>query len=117
MVILSEKDTLSLSISYILDGNKGLVIMQGRLDDEKKRYNVSRKSYFSIKRNRNIIQAQSYLSIQDITDNSPTEKLQKLLPPFYLSKDITMEFYMYHQGWNGYIFSTGYVPVFYCKRH
>ncbi|ELW9553339.1 hypothetical protein SIP08_004949 [Klebsiella aerogenes] len=117
IVVANGINTLALATTYFFEGNKGLVIFKGRLQLGDNSYNVSRKVLF----NTNSLQNMSTLTSTQVdtspADNTPTELLQLMLPAFFYQKNNNMEYTIYHQGWNDFIFSTGYVPLFYCRRN
>lgn len=116
VVVVNGVSNLSLATSYFFEGDKGLVVFKGRMQQGEKIYNLSRKVLFNINSLQNISTLTSTQVDTSPADNTPEELLQLMLPAFFYHPKNNMEYTIYHQGWNGYIFSTGYVPLFYCRR-
>lgn len=116
LVVDRENKSLSVAISYFIKGASGIAVLKGNLKTQNKDYSVSRRSYFTLKKEQGLVHVKSTLSTTTPADSAPLSELEKLLPQFYLKSDKNMDFKIYYQGFNGYIFSTGYVPSFYCKR-
>lgn len=116
LVVEKEDKSLSVAISYFINGSSGIAVLKGNLKVNDKGYSISRRSYFTLEKEQGLIHVKSTLAAATPADNAPLSELDKVLPQFYLKKDKKMDFSIYYQGWGGYIFSTGYVPSFYCKR-
>lgn len=113
-----QKDmNLTVIISYYINNNSGYTMIKGKLNKNGHIYYVSRKNTFKFHKNQNLIFAESISVDKSPGDNAESADLERILPPFYIIKNKKFEFSIYHQGWNGYIFSTGYVPSFYCNRY
>lgn len=117
LVVKKENSTLSVVITYFMNKDHGISVLKGELVKDGQIYSVSRKSHFLFEKSQNLTYVKSTLAVDTPGDNAPLEELKKLLPLFYLQSNIQMEFGIYAQGWNGYIFTTGYVPSFYCRRN
>lgn len=117
LIVKKENSTLSIVATYFFDKDHGMSVLKGSLDTNDKTYSVSRTNYFTFERKQNLIYAKSTLAIGTPASNAPLEELKKILPLFYLQKNIQMEFGVYAQNWNSYFFTTGYVPSFYCSRN
>lgn len=115
-IVKKDNSTLSIVVTYFFDKDHGMSVLKGNLNADNKNYSVSRINYFTFKKKRNLIYAKSTLATDTPASNAPLEELKKILPLFYLKKNIQMEFGIYSQDWNGYFFTTGYVPSFYCNR-
>ncbi|WP_261289093.1 hypothetical protein [Serratia fonticola] len=116
LIVKKKDDAVSLAMTYFLNGDNGFVVIKGKLDKEKSQYNVSRKTYFIVRKTGELLHVKSILTVKTPADNALMPDLKDILPVFYLEKDIKMEITVEPQGWNGYLFSTGYVPSFYCRR-
>ncbi len=117
LIVKKKDDTISLVMTYFLNGDNGFVVIKGQLEREKRQYNVSRKTYFSMRKTGDLLRVKSTLTIKTPAgDNALMSDLKNILPAFYLEKDMILEITVEPQGWNGYLFSTGYVPSFYCRR-
>ena len=116
LIVKKEDSEISLVMTYFLNGDNGFVVIKGQLEKEKRQYNVSRKTYFSMHKTGHLLHVKSTLTVKTPADDALMPDLKDILPVFYLEKDIRMEIAVDRQGWNGYLFSTGYVPSFYCKR-
>jgi hypothetical protein len=114
-VVHGKKQRLSLMLRYVISGRQGIVTMKGQLEKDGEMTSVSRKSYFKIQRSHNRILATARRSLIMPGDRASEQALAQLLPAFYLRNDLKIEFSIYPQRPGGYIFSTGYVPSFYCQ--
>lgn len=117
LVVKKQNSVLSVVITYFMDKDHGIAVLKGELTKDDQMYSVSRKSHFLFDKTQNLTHVKSTLAIDTPADNAPLKELKELLPLFYLQSNIQMEFGIYPQGWNGYIFTTGYVPSFYCRRN
>lgn len=107
---------LSIIMSYYIKQNREHVIFKGTMDYKGEKFNVSRKNTFVFSKSQNLLYATSTSADKTPADNVSSNLLMGVIPDFYIQKNKKIEFKIYRQGWNGYIFSTGYVPSFYCKR-
>ncbi|MFV8981029.1 hypothetical protein [Serratia fonticola] len=116
LIVKKEGETVSLAMTYFLNGDNGFVVIKGQLNKEQRQYNVSRKTYFIMRKTGHLLHVKSTLAVKTPADSALMSDLKNVLPVFYLDKDMRMEMAVDRQGWNGYLFSTGYVPSFYCRR-
>jgi hypothetical protein len=117
LIIKKKDDTVSLVMTYFLNGDNGFVVIKGQLERENRQYNVSRQTYFTMRKTGDLLHVKSTLTIKTPAgDDALTSDLKNILPAFYLEKDMILEITVDQQGWNGYLFSTGYIPSFYCRR-
>lgn len=112
--VIRDNARLSLMIKYYLDGKRGVVNYQGVLEDGERTYNVSRAVYLSVSEYKNMVTVKSKEITVSPADNTPLQKLQGMFPAAYLEKNKNLKFEVYPQASEGYIFSTGYIPSFYC---
>ncbi|MBJ2116417.1 MULTISPECIES: hypothetical protein [Proteus] len=117
VVMVNQDYRLTMAITYFIESEHGIAVLKGELAKGENSYHLSRKTYFNTNNFQNLTNLTSTLSIKTPADNVPNTELQKILPPFYLDKDKKLDFRIYPQGWRGYVFSTGYVPAFYCTRY
>lgn len=117
-LIVQKKSTkLSVVMSYYMNGERGYTIIKGFLNKDGDTFNISRKNTFNFRTSQNLVYAISTSVDKTPADNAPSELLKDIIPEFYFVNDKKIEFSIYHQGEGGYIFSTGFVPSFYCKRY
>jgi|GEM_PF-4679482 len=116
--IAQREDTkLSVVMSYYMKKDHGYTIIKGTLFHDGKEYNISRKNIFTFHTSQNLVYATSISVDKTPADNVTPAVLRGIIPDFYFINNKEIQFSIYYQGWDGYIFSTGYVPSFYCKRY
>lgn len=116
LVVHHEEAELALAIGFIFRGNNGIVSLKGTLHQGSRVTNVSRKSYFTFNQSKGFYQLNSILAVTTPADNSKAKDIAHYLPPFYLQKGLKFEFMVYPVDKQGFVFSTGYVPSFYCSQ-
>jgi hypothetical protein len=77
---------------------------------------VSRKSYFNFNQKSGVYHLNSISTVTTPADNSNTKDIARYLPLFYLQPELKFDFTAYPVSKEGFIFSTGQVPSFYCAR-
>lgn len=107
---------LSLAFSYTFQGDNGIAIVEGTLKQGTKVTNVSRKNHFTFDYENGFYHLKSTSAIVSPADNSDTEEVAHYLPRFYLQQGMIFDFSGYPIGRKGVVFSTGYVPSFFCAR-
>ncbi len=115
-VIVDGENVLSIAMSYFFSGNEGLLVYKGRFTFRDKSYNVSRNIAFKVLKWKDLIRVESTSTGKTPVDNTPDNILDEILPSFYVRNNATMEFRIYSIAQDGYVFSTGYVPSFYCLK-
>lgn len=116
MVVRKSNVELALAINYLFRNDNGIVVLKGTLKQGDKVTNVSRKNYFTFTHERGLYHLKSSLTVTSPADDSQTEAVANVLPKFYLQKGLQTDFMIYRVDNTGYVFSTGYVPSFYCQR-
>ena len=114
LFVVRDNARLSLMIKYYLDGTRGVVNYQGMLEDGEGAYNVSRAVDLSVSEYKNMMTVKSTEVTVSPADNAPLRKLRGMFPAAYLEKNKNFNFEVYPQTSEGYIFSTGNIPSFYC---
>lgn len=114
--VYKDDVVLSLAFSYQFQGDNGIAIMKGTLKQGAKVTNVSRKNHFTFDYENGFYHLKSTSAIVSPADNSDTEEVARYLPRFYLQQGMIFDFSVYPIGRKGFVFSTGYVPSFYCAR-
>ncbi|MFI8416172.1 hypothetical protein ACQKDS_06895 [Serratia sp. NPDC078593] len=118
MLVVSKDDAeLSLALNYTLRGDSGIATLKGTLKKGSQITNISRKNYFAFSQEKNFYHLTSLSTVVSPADNSDTQELMRYLPRFYLQKGLKFDFIIKPVAKEGYIFSTGYVPSFYCTRN
>ena len=117
-ILLAHKDDaeLALVINFIFQGNNGITILKGTLKQGNKTTSVSRKTYFNFKQTKGLYHLKSISTVTTPADNSHTDDIARYLPRFYLEPGLKFDFTADLIAKEGYIFSTGHVPSFYCAR-
>jgi hypothetical protein len=116
LVVHKDNAELALVINFIFQGNNGIAFLKGSLKQGDKVTSLSRKNYFSFKHKKELYHLKSVSTVTSPADNSNTEEIAHYLPRFYLQQGLKFDFSVYPAGREGYVFSTGYVPSFYCSR-
>jgi hypothetical protein len=117
MLLINKDDAeLALAINYIFQGNNGIATLKGSLQQGDKTTSVSRKSYFKLNQSGGLYHLKSISTVTTPADNSNTEDIARYLPLFYLEPGLKFDFTAYPASKEGYVFSTGQVPSFYCAR-
>ncbi|WP_411753390.1 hypothetical protein [Serratia sp. (in: enterobacteria)] len=117
MLLVNKDDAeLALVINVIFQGNNGIAILKGSLQQGDKSTSVSRKSYFRLNQSGGLYHLKSISAVTTPADNSNTEDIARYLPRFYLQPGLKFDFSVYPAAEDGFIFSTGQVPSFYCAR-
>lgn len=111
-----EDVELSLALNYSFQGDNGIAVLKGTLKQGTKVTNVSRKNYFTFMYENGFYHLKSTSAIISPADNSDTEEVARYLPRFYLQQGMIFDFEAYPIGREGFVFSTGYVPSFFCAR-
>jgi hypothetical protein len=117
MVVRKDNAELALAMNYIFRNDNGIVVLKGTLKQGNKITDVSRKNYFAFTHEKGLYHLKSSLTVTSPADNTKTEELANYLPKFYLQEGLQTDFIVHHIDSTGYVFSTGYVPSFYCKRN
>ncbi|NBJ37181.1 hypothetical protein GE191_26390 [Serratia fonticola] len=107
---------LALVIHFTFQGNNGIAFLKGTLKQDEEITNISRKNYFNFNKKDELYHLKSISTVTSPADNSSAEEVARYLPRFYLQQGLKFDFSLYPAGWAGNIFSTGYVPSFYCSR-
>ncbi|MCR1577044.1 MAG: hypothetical protein NQ108_21905 [Klebsiella aerogenes] len=116
VVVLNKNNKLTMITTYFFEGDHGFVIIKGNLNHDDKTYNVSRKALFSIEKLQTVLSLNSTHVDISPGDNAPSELIEQILPSFFYKTNKTFEYSIYPRGWDGLVFSTGYIPLFYCHR-
>lgn len=114
-VVIKENKKLSIMVFYNFFGDNGMVSIKGNLKENEETYSVSRTSYFSLSLNNGLYNAFSNSIAVSPADTASIILLSEMLPPFYIKKNNKLDFTISRDGFDGYIFSTGFLPSFYCK--
>ncbi|CAI1011029.1 hypothetical protein [Serratia fonticola] len=114
--VYKDDVVLSLAFNYQFQGDSGIAILKGTLKQGAKITNVSRKNHFTFDYENGFYHLKSTSVIVSPADNSDTEEVAHYLPRFYLQPGMIFDFSVYPIGSKGVVFSTGYVPSFYCAR-
>ncbi|MFV8867054.1 hypothetical protein [Serratia fonticola] len=116
LVIHAKDARLEMSLAYYLQGDSGMALLKGTIIKGDKIASVSRKNYFKINRNNaGYLHLVTTQAISSPSDESLTTDLNLYLPNFYSMKDASMDYFIHKQG-EAYVFSTGYMPSFYCVK-
>lgn len=102
--------------SYTFQGDNDIAILKGTLKQGAKATHVSRKNDFTFMHENGFYHLKSTSAIISPADNSDTEEVARYLPRFYLHQGMIFDFEAYPIGREGFVFSTGYVPSFFCAR-
>ncbi|MGF6192846.1 hypothetical protein [Serratia sp. 2723] len=117
MLLVHKDDVeLALAVNFIFQGNKGIATLKGTLKQGNKTTSISRKNYFNFNNIKHIYHLKSISAVTTPADNSNTEDIARYLPLFYLQQGLKFDFSAYPASKEGYVFSTGQVPSFYCAR-
>lgn len=116
LLVDSHQSQAALMLAFVIKGDVGTVMLKGNVRGNGQTYSVSRTEDFSITRSENWYQVRSIKLDKSPADNVPTELITHLLPEFYNHTNSLFEFTVTPQGWNGFIYSTGVIPSFYCRR-
>ncbi|AKG69056.1 hypothetical protein [Serratia fonticola] len=117
-LIVHAKDArLDMSLAFYLQGDSGMAILKGTITKDNRVTSISRKNYFKINRNSagylNLVTTQA---ISSPSDEALTTDINHYLPDFYSMKDASMDYFVHKQG-DAFVFSTGYLPSFYCVKN
>lgn len=117
-LIVHAKDArLNMSLAFYLQGDSGMAILKGTMTKNNRITRISRKNYFKINRNSagylNLVTTQA---ISSPSDEALTTDINHYLPGFYSMKDASMDYFVHKQG-DAFVFSTGYMPSFYCVKN
>lgn len=113
--VIRNDSRLSIAIKYYINGDSGIINYQGILDDGKDIYDVSRTAYFTVSNFTKMVNIRTNEITVSPADDTPDSKIKNLLPAAYLLKDQNLKFEIYKQKNSSYLFSTGYIPSFYCS--
>lgn len=117
MLLVHKDDAeLALMVNFIFQGNNGIVSLKGTLKEGDKTTSVSRRNYFDFSQIKTVYHLKSISAVTTPADNSDTKALARYLPLFYLEPGLKFDFTAYPTSKEGYVFSTGQVPSFYCAR-
>jgi hypothetical protein len=117
MLLIDKDDAeLALAFNFTFQGNDGIATLKGTLRQGDKTTSVSRKSYFTFNQRGGLYHLKSISAVTTPADNSNTEDIARYLPLFYLQPGLKFDFNVYPASKEGYVFSTGQVPSFYCAR-
>lgn len=116
LAVKKDDAELALVININFQGNNGNAILKGSLQQGDKTTSVSRKSYFKLNQSGGLYHLTSISAVTTPADNSHTEAIARYLPLFYLQPGLKFYFTVYPVSNEGYVFSTGQVPSFYCAR-
>lgn len=117
-LIVHAKDArLDMSLAFYLQGDSGMAILKGTITKDNRVTSISRKNYFKINRNSagylNLVTTQA---ISSPSDEALTTDINHYPPDFYSMKDASMDYFVHKQG-DAFVFSTGYLPSFYCVKN
>ncbi|MFV8987796.1 hypothetical protein [Serratia fonticola] len=117
MLLVHKDDVeLALMVNFIFQGNHGIASLKGTLKQGDKTTSVSRKNYFDFNQMKQVYHLKSISAVSTPADNSNTTDLARYLPLFYLEPGLKFDFTAYPASKEGYVFSTGQVPSFYCAH-
>ncbi|HHQ6539538.1 TPA: hypothetical protein ACSTJY_004968 [Serratia fonticola] len=117
MLLVHKDDVeLALMVNFIFQGNHGIASLKGTLKQGDKTTSVSRKNYFDFNQMKQVYHLKSISAVTTPADNSDSKDLARYLPLFYLEPGLKFDFTAYPASKEGYVFSTGQVPSFYCAR-
>jgi len=111
-----QKANITLDINAMPSKNKGVMSIQGNYlsGDDKK--NIRRDIYFTWEKNDSvIIFNSSHINITKSIDNIKDVEIEYILPVFFAREGHKMRLTVKKQINNGYMFSVGSRPVFFCS--
>lgn len=115
--IFSHDSEMKLLFSYSMKNGSGAANIAGTIfKDEKKLGTISRTVTFMYTENNNVFTMRSIDVAHSSLDTFDNRFLSQYLPRFYLYKDVSLIITVTPQTRNGWVFSTGKVPSFYCEK-
>lgn len=115
--IVKNESELKLLISYSLQDSSGLVTLSGTFFEQDKAIGtINRSATFRYTKNNDVYTLHSIDVARSGSDNIDKTVLSQFLPGFYLKENALMIMTITPQKKNGWIFSMGKVPSFYCEK-
>lgn len=115
--IFNGSGEMKVLFSYSLKDGSGVANIAGTFFDKDKMLGtISRTTTFTYTKNNNIFTMHSTNVAHAGLDKFDNDFLNQYLPRFYLYKDVPLIITVTPQTQNGWIFSTGKVPSFYCEK-
>lgn len=116
LIIHAQDARIEASVTYYFQGKKGVSLLKGAIIKGEKVTTISRKNHFRINKNdKGYLHLVTTQTLTAPSDEAAVQDLQRYLPDFYFTKNASRDFVIHKQG-DGLVFSTGYMPAFYCVK-
>jgi hypothetical protein len=116
-ILFNEDVAIPVLVSYVFNQKSGVAVLNGYIYKNNQNVShISRKVVFEYSKDNSDYLLTSQVVIKSSVDNTDIDVLGKSLPDFY--KVPRSDFYLNIQKSksNGWVFSTGSIPSFFCEK-